>query len=472
MAVNQQFEALFASPTLKAMHALGPGVFEHFVEHVFTAAGYNVKHVANKKFPHGPGVDLELYSGPIKGKPLVYVEVRRYAEDNLLGYHDVTDFVGVLQVAGGIPGYLVTTSSFNENAKIAEAQVGKSVRLIDGNHLLRYIAYIGGSRLSGQYAGLDTAPAKPTSPAWLFKADDVESKTTRPPRQTRILTVANVKGGVAKTTTALNVGFALADLKQQRVLLIDMDGQASLTHSLPRPVPEGAPKNTPAPPDEDFITDYFRGKSSLASRIRTTRFPKLSVIPAQEELYRLQFAGADRARAELQFVEDVRSLAPDTSQNGSGAEFDWIILDTPATDSYYGRAALAAADYVIIPAFAEQYATQGIKAVLTTVKTMSALMVDTDRWKERILGCLVTRWKPGPNADAVIGNVGLYLNQNELTLFKKRIPADERVETAHRGTVAGGVRSIFRLTPQMGAAAKAYDEFVKEMQDDVNSREA
>jgi cellulose biosynthesis protein BcsQ len=344
--------------------------------------------------------------------------------------------------------------------------------LIDGKHLLRYIAYIGGSRLSGQYAGIDTAPANPTSPTWLFKADDVASKTMRPPRQTRILTVANIKGGVAKTTTALNMGFALADLQKQRVLLIDMDGQASLTSSLPRPVPEGAPKNTPPPPDEGFLTDYFRGKSSLNSLIRDTRFSQLSLIPAQDDLYRLQFAGADRARAELQFVEDVRSLTPDASQQGAETAFDWIILDTPATDTFYGRAALAAADYVIIPAFAEQYAMQGIAAVLTTAKSMSALMGDTDRWKERILGCLVTRWKPGPNQNSADFTLTVGLKNDGLTLFTHRIRLDDRVETAHRGTNRGGVRSIFHLTPQMGPAAKDYDEVVKEMLDHVKRREA
>jgi chromosome partitioning protein len=471
VVVNQQFEALYASPSIQAMHDLSPTDFEHFVAHVFTAAGYTVEHVGNQRFPQGPGVDLNLYSGPIKGHPLARVEVRRYAEDKWLTYHDVTDFLGVLQVAGNIPGYLVTTSSFNANAHTAASMAGNSVRLIDGQRLLRYIAYIGGSRLSGRYAGTETAPSKPTSPAWLFRADEVDSKTARPPRHPRIVTVVNTKGGVAKTTTALNIGFALADLHQQLVLLIDMDGQASLTLSLPRPQANGAPKNAPPPPDDAFLPDYFRGKSQLGTLVRDTRFKRLSLIPAQDDLYRLQFAGADRARAELQFVEDVRALKPSTSQNGATAEFDWIILDTPATDTFYGRASLAAADYVIIPAYAETYAMQGIGTVLTTAKTMSALMGDTGTWKERILGCLVTRWKAGANADTVINNVGLYLNNEHLTLFQKRIPADDRVETANRGTVGGGMRNIFRLTPQMGAAAKAYDEFVKEMLDHVNRRE-
>jgi chromosome partitioning protein len=412
------------------------------------------------------------FNGPIKGKPLVRVEVRRWAEHNWLGYHDVARFIGTLKVAGGIPGYLVTTSSFTDAAKTAASAVGDSVRLIDGKRLLRYITYVGGSRLTGQYAGSATAPIQPTSPAWLAKADEIVQKTVRPPRHPRVLVVANSKGGVAKTTTALNIGFALADLHKQRVLLVDMDGQGSLSRSLPRPLPKGAAKDAPAPEDSVFLTNYFRSKVPLATLVRPTRFPNLSLIPAHVDLYRLQFGGADRARAELQFVEDIRPLKLVDDHGVEMPPFDWIILDTPATETFYGRAALAAADYAIIPAFAEAFALQGAGSVLITAKTMGALMGDVDRWTERILGCVVTRWKSGTNADATLAGLRLYLNNTSLSVFKQAIPQDDRVETANRGTMAGGGRSIFRLTAQMGVAARAYDEVVKEMLEHVNRREA
>jgi chromosome partitioning protein len=416
------FEELYAHPTLPGMHALSPTVFEHFIAHVFTCAGYTVQHVANRQFPDGPGVDLNLYDGPIKGKPAVRVEVRRYAPNHWLFYHDVADFVGVLQIAGGIPGYLVTTSSFNDNAHTAAAAVGDKVRLIDGQRLLRYITYIGGSRLSGKYAATLTAPVKPTSLAWLWKGDEVAVKTAHPPRTTRILAITNPKGGVAKTTTALNIGFALADLHKQRVLVVDMDGQASLSHSLPRPVPDGAPKGAAAPPDTLFLSDYFRGKTPLRSLIRATRFPNLSVVPGQEDLYLLQFAGADRARAELQFVEDVRAVTSLAEPGNAGQPYDWIILDTPATDTFYLRAALAAADYVIIPAFAETYALKGIEAVMKVAATLGALLGDVDTWKSRVLGCLVTRWKAGTNADTSLGTMRFSLDSEGIPIFRHQIP--------------------------------------------------
>ena len=55
-----RFDDLFAHPSIEAMHALEPEEFEHFVGHVFGCAGYTVKHVARRKYPHGTGVDLDL----------------------------------------------------------------------------------------------------------------------------------------------------------------------------------------------------------------------------------------------------------------------------------------------------------------------------------------------------------------------------------------------------------------------------
>lgn len=474
-----RFEQLFARPSITGMLELSWQDFQDFVAYVFTWAGYTVEHVADQHFPLGPGVDLNLYTGQVKGKPTARVEVRRYAPSNKLGFADIAAFLGVLDLAQGVPGYLVTTSDFGDAAYQAARQANGRVRLINGRRLLRYITYVGGSRLSGQYAGAMLAPAIPLSPDWLQIGEEVASSTQRPPRHTRILAVSNPKGGVAKTTTALNIGFALADQHKQRVLLIDMDGQGSLTRSLPQPLPPDMPKSAsksaPPPPDVAFLTDYFRGGAPLGGiLVRPTRFPNLFLIPANRDLYQLQFAGTSQARAELQFVQDVRTLRPpsEVMPGQTAAQFDWVIIDTPASASFYGRAALAAADYILMPALAETYALNGIDEQFATSATVSALMRDIDCWKQSILGCLVTRWKPGKNADSALGTLRLALDSVYIHLFRTPIPVDDRIETAHQGTSGGGLRSIFRLTSQMGPAAKAYDEFVKEMLDHVSKREA
>jgi cellulose biosynthesis protein BcsQ len=468
------FEQLFARPSVQAMLDLSWQDFEQFVAHVFTCAGYTVEHVGLKQFPNGPGVDLNLYTAANQNKPAVRVEVRRWAPTNLLNFQNVADFVGVLAIAGNIPGYLVTTSGFNGNAHLAAAKVGDKVRLIDGPTLVRYITYVGGSRLNGAFDGVSLAPTQPTSPAWLFKGSELAQTTRRPPRHTRVLAVANTKGGVAKTTTALNIGFALADQpNNQRVLLMDLDGQASLTRSLPRPLPpelsKAEAKIAPPPPDTAFVTDYLRNGTPLSALVRETRFKNLSLVPAQRDLYRLQFAGAERAKAELRFAQDVRSLTPPSTNNGATVQpYDWIVLDTPAGDTFYARAALAAADHILIPAFAETFAVQGVDEILKMAATMGALMGTVAEARARILGCLITRWKPGKMADQALANLRVALTNERIKIYNMAIPADDRIETAHQGTGGGGLRSIFRLTASMGPAATKYDEFVKAMVSDVS----
>jgi restriction endonuclease Mrr len=106
------FDALYLEPSLEQMRELNPGVFEQFVAHVFTCAGYGVKVVADIPFPEGPGVDLDLYD-PISGQLCGHAEVRRYAADRPISFQQVAAFVGVLDMnEPAVPGFLITTSRF------------------------------------------------------------------------------------------------------------------------------------------------------------------------------------------------------------------------------------------------------------------------------------------------------------------------------------------------------------------------
>lgn len=469
------FERLFTMPSLEGMLAphLEWQAFERFVAYVFTCAGYTVSHVGDRHFPFGPGVDLHLYVGPVKGKPVARVEVRHYAPKNLLGYKDVKDFVGVLTLMGGIPGYLVTTSGFTENAKTAAALPGSNCTLIDGKHLLRYITYVGGSRLEAQYPPNGTQPATPISPTILKTGDELAQKTARPPRQKRIVALVNNKGGVAKTTTALNIGFALAEKHHQRVLMVDTDGQASLTYSLPVKTgdKQASAATSNAIPSEESLVGYFRGHASLASLVRETRFPNLWIIPAHPDLHRLDTGGGARAAAELQFIEDLRVLS--VPQAGDvPLSFDWVILDTPPAQTFFTRVALAAADHIIIPAFAEQYAVRGLRGVLNTVKTMTTLLGDVAGWQRRMLPVLITRYKTNAVAEAAANALQTSVLAEGLKLSRHRIPLDDKIERAHHDTIAGGWRNVFHLPGQPGPAARAYDDYVKEMLEHVNGNKA
>lgn len=456
---QEHFEALFQSPRLEAMLAMTPDEFEQFVKHVFEHAGYLVEVVARKKFPYGPGVDLNLHTNPNMKKPVARVEVRRYGPQNPLTYDDVATFVGTLTLAGNTPGYLVTTSSFNKNARKAAELPNSNCHLIDGDMLHRYITYVGGSRVHGQYAGQQIAPPTPLAPEYLLGADKLTKQIQANTPRSRVLMIGNNKGGVAKTTTALNIAFALAEDHHQHVLLVDMDGQASLTAALPS-------ATQAAQPALYDMGHYFKGEVTLSEVIRPTTFARLALAPSTLQMHQFLTNGFARPEAELQFVRDIHQIASQTKLDDLGAlqpRYDWIVLDTPPAQTFAARASLAAADHILVPAFAEEFAMQGINGFLATAKTMRSLMTKVDGWHHAVLGILIARWHESAIAKEHKAALTNQVAAQQFRVFGTAIPLDDRINKAHHATVAGGWRNLFNIGNGAGPAAQAYRACVKEM---------
>ncbi len=296
------------------------------------------------------------------------------------------------------------------------------------------------------------------APNWLMTGDELAMNTARPPRHSRVLALANNKGGVAKTTSALNIGLDLADTYHPRVLLVDLDGQASLTRSVP---PPGA-KNQPIPAETATLLDYFRGLRPLSDIIRPTRFPNVWLLPAHPDLHHLDSGGIGRPQAELRFAEDLRQV----SMHVPGEQtlpFDLVIVDTPPAQTFFTRVVILAADQVLIPAFAEQYAIAGLRRVMETIRTMDALTFETDQWSKRVLGCFVTRWRASATATGARNALANDLNAEGIAMLRSSIPLDERIEKALKETMGGTLRGLFHLPGQPGAAATAYQQLVKEL---------
>jgi restriction endonuclease Mrr len=180
-AKRMQFHDIFLHPTINAMHDLTPDDFELFIKYVFECAGYEVEYVAELRYPVGPGVDLNLYQSNAGGERLLKarVEVRRYAPNNHITLQAVREDIGTLHLAGGVHGYLITTSDFQQNAYIAEGDAQGAVRLINGAHLMRYIAYVGGSVYTDEHS-IERTPYI-VSPAYLFEADAISRRNTKHP---------------------------------------------------------------------------------------------------------------------------------------------------------------------------------------------------------------------------------------------------------------------------------------------------
>ncbi len=166
---------------------------------------------------------------------------------------------------------------------------------------------------------------------------------------TRVVAVANQKGGVGKTTTAINLATCLADQGQQ-VLLVDLDPQGNATSGL------GLDK-------EEGRSAYYAllGQRRLDASILDTGIQGLSLIPAEPNLAGVE---VEIARSDRYLERLTRILAPVVASG----EFDIILLDCPPSLGILVMNALAAADTLLIPIQCEYYALEGLSMIVQLVE--------------------------------------------------------------------------------------------------------
>lgn len=162
-----------------------------------------------------------------------------------------------------------------------------------------------------------------------------------------IISVTNQKGGVGKTTSAINVAYYLAKMGK-RTLLLDFDPQGNATSGL------GVDKQQLA----GTMTDVILEQKTLQEVIIPTEFENLSLAPSTPELANgeVQMAGLERKFTRLR-----NALA-------NGPDFDYVIIDSPPSLSLLTVNGLIAARYVLLPVQAEFYALEGLGQLLETMK--------------------------------------------------------------------------------------------------------
>jgi len=164
---------------------------------------------------------------------------------------------------------------------------------------------------------------------------------------TRIVAVANQKGGVGKTTTAINLAASVAS-RGYRVLLVDFDPQGNASSGV------GYPRDKV----ELSIYDALVGDVTMADVTRPTEITTLFLVPATTDLVgaELELIGADRRE---------RYLADALAQ--VAASYDYVVIDCPPSLGLLTLNALVAADGVVVPMKAEYFALEGLSALTKTI---------------------------------------------------------------------------------------------------------
>jgi chromosome partitioning protein len=177
------------------------------------------------------------------------------------------------------------------------------------------------------------------------------------PAETRVLTVANQKGGVGKTTSAVNIAAALG-MHGLRVLLIDLDPQGNASTALGIDHSVGTPS----------VYDVLLGGRPIAEVARATEFaPSLRCVPAT-----LDLAGADIELTSQVAREYRLQRALNAFLADQGAEVDYVIIDCPPSLGLLTLNALVAGREVLIPIQCEYYALEGLAQLLKTVELVTS----------------------------------------------------------------------------------------------------
>lgn len=219
-----------------------------------------------------------------------------------------------------------------------------------------------------------------------------------------IIAISNQKGGVGKTTSAISLGYELAELGR-KVLIIDFDPQGNATSGLGVELAE----------EGRDLFDMFFNRISLSAIISPTRIERLSVAPSTRDLVGLETELGKAAGRELILKTQVKQVQ---------SMYDYVLIDCPPSLGILTMNALGAADTVLVPLQSEYYALEGVSALMNTIEFVR----QTFNPELEIVGVFLTMFDSRTNLSSqVLDEANKYFGS---LMFNAVVPRNVRLSEA------------------------------------------
>ncbi|HEY7972518.1 MAG: ParA family protein [Bradyrhizobium sp.] len=239
---------------------------------------------------------------------------------------------------------------------------------------------------------------------------DQEDRVAKPVGHPRILSLANQKGGVGKTTTAINLGTALAAIGE-RVLIVDLDPQGNASTGL------GIDRRSRSVSTYDVLI----GEAPLRDAVVATAVPRLHIAASTMDLSGLELElGATRDRA-FRLRNAIAALNTDATED---TDYTYVLIDCPPSLNLLTVNAMAASDAILVPLQCEFFALEGLSQLLQTVEQVRSTLNPN----LSIHGIVLTMFDSRNNlSNQVVADVRQFMGAK---VYKTMIPRNVRISEA------------------------------------------